>query len=295
MTTTVTSGRASSHSERLAIRASYGSLGLACVGFLLEAISFTYFQQNFGLDTPRLAWLAGFLGAVLLTLAVTLHIDHLAYRIGRSAVTLIITGGVLASAVDLPFVVNPLLINEPRWSNWFQAVWATGFVALGVGLASIAIHKEKQIERNLAQVADVGATDPADVTVHASFFSLISAATGAIIYALGTFQQVGDPTGTRQAWVLQVLGMVLIAVGIISHIEHLGRHIGQGAVAFATLGAILFAVANLPYAIDPSTTASVGWGHVCGYSSGAGVLCGAIAVGLVILRKRSVDARSATS
>ena len=89
--------------------------------------------------------------------------------------------------------------------------------------------------------------------------------------------------------------MVLIAVGIISHIEHLGRHIGQGAVVFAMLGAILFAVANLPYAIDPSTTASVGWGPVCGYSSGAGVLCGAISVGLVILRKRSVDARSATS
>ena len=58
-------------------------------------------------------------------------------------------------------------------------------ITLGLGLAAVAIHKEKQIERGLAQVTDVGATDPADITVHASFLSLISASVGLILNGLG--------------------------------------------------------------------------------------------------------------
>ena len=237
--------------------------------------------------------MSGFLGAAFLAVAVILHIDHLAYRIGRSAVVLIIASAVVAACRSVPFLIKPDATNQSGWFNFAQALWCTAFVALGLGLASIAIHKEKQIERGLIQVADVGATDPADVTVHASFSSLISASAGAILYAVGVAQQIGSPAVTREAWVFKVLGMILIAVGIISHVEHLSRHIGTGAVTFATMGTVLAAISRLPYAVDPSTTTSSGWGHAAGYGTGAGWLCGAIAVGLVILRKRSIEAESA--
>ena len=129
-----------------------------------------------------------------------------------------------------------------------------------VSTPTIAIHKERQIERGLVQVADVGATDPADVTVHASFISLISASIGMILYAIGLFQVIGNPTGTREGWILEVLGMTLLSIGI-SH----------------------------------STTTTKSWQVMSGYGTGAAWLCFGIAVGLVILLKRSIEAESAKS
>ena len=184
-------------------------------------------------DPPsrRLANLSGVLGVGFLAIAVVLHIDHLAYRVGRSAVVLVIAGTALMTAANLAFVVSPALSNQVSWLNLSDVLWGLAFGAFGLGLAAVAIHKEKQIERGLVQLEDIGDSDTADITVHASLFSLISASVGAILYAIGEFGQIGYASGTREAWVLQVLGMILIAVGIICHVEHLGRHIGNGAVA----------------------------------------------------------------
>ena len=293
MTTVVTAP--AEPSSRMAIRASYASLGLAFVGFLFYGLGNILASPNSSTYPDRLSWVLQCAGPLLAAIAVTLHIDHLSYRISRSAVVLIIAGAFMQSAAVAPYMFKPVLFLQSGWFDWYYAVWGSSMITLGLGLAAVAIHKEKQLERGLAQVTDVGATDPADITVHASFLSLISASVGLILNGLGTLQQIGSPAATREAWVLQVLGMVLVAAGIIAHITRLGDHIGKGSVAFGIIGSIVLAVSCLPYAVDPHTFTSSTWGQAYWNVWGTGAVCGAIAIGLVILRKRSIEAESATS
>lgn len=296
MTTTTPTVSATAPSGRMQIRASYASLGFALVGLLSVGLGHILAGQNATTYPDRPTWALEAVGSVLVAIAVTLHIDHLSYRIGRSAVVLIITGAFLfgGNPAAVFFAISPSLVARPGWQDFLTASWGASYILIGLGLAAVAVHKEKQIERGLVQVADVGATDPADITVHASFFSLISASLGAILVGVGNVLTTSLPMDTREAWVFQTLGSTLVAVGIISHIEHLGRHIGRAAVAFGIFGTILMAINTLPYAIEPSNVISSNWGQVMWNVFGAGLLCAAIAVGLVILRKRSVEAESAS-
>ncbi len=282
-------------SGRMAIRASYASLGFACVGFLFYGLGNILAAPNVSTYPDRLSWVLQCVGPILIAIAVMLHVEHLAYRIGRPAVILIIAGAFLNGLPTAAFVFKPQLYTEVAWSNAAYSLYAVGFVTLGLGLAAVAIHKEKQIESGLKQVADVGDTDPTDVTVHASFFSLIAASTGLFMVAIGYLFLNGHPTGNRATWTLISLGWTFVAVGIISHIDHLSRHIGRAAVAVGVFGAALIAVSTLPYAVDPGNWTSTTWAQSFWDVWGSGPICGAIAVGLVILRKRSIEAESAVA
>ncbi len=282
-------------SRHTAIQTSSGVLGLACIGMFFYGLGNILAGPNASTYPHRLSWILQCVGPLLVAIAVTLHIDHLSYRIGRSAVVLIIGGAFLQGVAVAPFVFAPTAFLQAAWFNWYYGVFGSSMVALGLGLASVALHKGKQIEGGLAQIGDVGDTDPHDVTVHASFLSLLTGSVGLILNGLGTFQQISSPEATREAWVLQVLGMLLVAVGIASHIAHLRNRIGLTPVGFAIVGSFLMGVACLPYAVDPHTYTSSTWGQTYWNVWGAGAVCGSIAVGLVIVRKRSVEADSPTS
>ncbi len=291
MTTAVATPKIST--ERMTIHASYAALVVACIGFALTGLGNILAAPTVTTYPSRLSWILQFVGPMLLALAVTLHIDHLSPRIGRSAVVLIIVGAFLTAVSSAPFMFTPSLYTEEAWFNLNFVLWGVGYIAMGLGLASVALHKEKQLEHALAEpTASAGAESDYNLTVHASFLSLITASVGLILYAIGYLQLVGNPLGSRSAWSLQTIGGMLIALGIATHITHLRRRIGTLAVVFGLLGAVCMAFSCLPYAVNPNNIVSPAWGQCWWNVWGAGAVFAAVSVGLVIFRKQSIEAEA---
>ena len=124
-----------------------------------------------------------------------------------------------------------------------------------------------------------------------STLSLGAGALGFALWSLGWFLLIADRS-SHVAWILQVVGPLLIAVGIITYIDHLTRRIGLVAVILGVLGSIACAIATLPYAINPAELASDS-GMRFGYGAyGVGLLLGFCSVALALARKESVFARN---
>ena len=204
MTTVITPTSPVAQSGRLAIRASYASLCLAFVGFLSWGLGYCLAAPDVATYPGQLSWILQVVGPILLAVAVTLHVDHLSYRIGRTAVVLVIFGSFMESVSFIPFMVKPANFMDVGWSEWTNAFQGVAWIALGLGLASIAVHKEKQIEHGMTQVGDVGATDQSEITVHASFFSLICASIGLCLMGLMYLLLIGHSEGGRAAWATQL-------------------------------------------------------------------------------------------
>jgi hypothetical protein len=166
-------------------------------------------------------------------------------------------------------------------------LWAVGLLCLAAGFAAVAVHKERQVEHRIAQIKDVGNTNESDISVHASFFTLILASLGFTLYAAGYIQWIEVPGGTRWGWSLQVIGCVLLAAAVINHVEHLHRRIGKGAVFFAIVGASLLAISSLPYAINIDNVLDPFWGQSFWLIWGLGALCGAVSMLFIVVRKHS--------
>ena len=127
--------------------------------------------------------------------------------------------------------------------------------------------------------------------IRVSTLSLGAGALGFALWSLGWFLLIADRS-SHAAWILQVVGPLLIAVGIITYIDHLTRRIGLVAVILGVLGSITCAIATLPYAINPAELASDG-GMRFGYGAyGVGLVLGFCSVALTLARKESVFARN---
>ena len=275
---------------RRQIQSSYASLWAGSVGFLLLGLG-NILATSGALTYPgRLSWLLQFAGPVLIAIAVTLHVDHLSFRIGRPAVLLIITGSYLLGVCVTPFVISPELWTNRAWSNVAQGLWALGLFCLSFGLAAIAVHKERQIERGIKQAHDIGDNDPTNASVHASFLTLAAGSAGFLLYAVGYVQLLEVVGGTRWSWILQVAGCTLLAVAAISHLEHLTLHLGLPAVVLGVIGAITLAISSIPFVIDTANyTSSVFWAQSFWFVWGFGSACGAVSIFFVILRKRAMS------
>jgi len=139
------------------------------------------------------------------------------------------------------------------------------------------------MKATLAEYA-AGAPWQARVTVHASFLSLITAALGLILYAIGL---MGLTNGhTRGPLVVMCVGGVLGAIGVISHVEHLVPRIGLVAVIIAILAPLAYASNPFLGAIDPANASGDTFWHVC---IGIGTLLGALACLLAFVKKLSTD------
>ena len=127
--------------------------------------------------------------------------------------------------------------------------------------------------------------------IRVSTLSLGAGALGFALWSLGWFLLIADRS-SHVAWILQVVGPLLIAVGIITYIDHLTRRIGLVAVILGVLGSIACAIATLPYAINPAELASDS-GMRFGYgATGTGLVLGFCSVALTLARKESVFARN---
>jgi hypothetical protein len=255
-------------SER--IHASPAVLLLGAIGLAIWAIGRLV---NYGQGGSA----AACVGLFVMAIAIVLHIDHLRFRIGRSAVVLLIIGvcgiavGNLLAALDVS--------GSVAW-----IVKAFGWVTAGAGVAMVAVHKEGQMKAALADYAS-GKPWTSRVTVHASFLSLITGAIGLVLLGVGLVGQ--DATSSRTPYVLQIAGGVLIATGMISHVGHLAPRIGRIAVVVTIVALLLLAANSFPDAIDPENAAShVTFWHVC---IGIAGLLGVVALLLALQKKFRTD------
>jgi len=157
------------------------------------------------------------------------------------------------------------------------------------------VHKERQIEQGIAQIQDGGDTDMSNVSVHASFQSLIAGSVGFLLDAVEYAQMIEFPGGTRWGWIVQLVGCALLAVGAILHIDHLTGRIERPAVVFGILGAVIWAASSLPDAIDLQNWSSLPWARAfweIWEIWGAGAVCAAISTLLVMGKKRSLGRES---
>lgn len=214
-------------------------------------------------------------GLILVAIALVLHVEHLSFRIGRSAVVLVIVGVVVDALGNLLAAVGV------SWSiTW--VIIGGGRIILGAGVVMVAVHKERQMSAALTDFAS-GKPWEDRVTVRASFLSLITGAIGLILLGLGLMEQ--DLGSLRTANVLQISGGVLIAIGVISYAGHLAPRIGRPAVVIICLAVLFYAANGIPDVIDPENADAheVFW-RVC---VGIAALLGALACVLVLLRKKA--------
>jgi len=158
--------------------------------------------------------------------------------------------------------------------------------------------------------ADERASTSGPVTIDASYSSLTCGAVGALIYGLGSLAVWLTPESTRLAWGLQVVGPLLVAVGLSTQLERMARRIGSWPVWLGILGLFVWALSGLPrrlgiaavtvaivgagvwslttvaFMADPSLAQSATWGPLCFWGVyGAGIILGGVSVALVIARK----------
>jgi len=271
------------------IHASNASLWIGLAGFLSLGAGNVLAAGDPTSQPGRLSWSMQCAGPILIAVAIALHLGHLGYRIGKPAVTLFIVGSSLLGLCTAHLVISPDLWAEKTWSNIAQGLWAVGLLFLSAALASVAVHKERQIEHRIAQVRDIGDTDMSNVSVHASFLTLITGSVGFLLYAVGYVQLIEVAGGTRWSWMLQVIGCMLLAVAMINHLEHLVRHIGLGAVIFGVLGAVILSISSIPFVVDPENyISSPYWAQFFWNVWGVGATCAAISILFIIMRKRTL-------
>lgn len=271
------------------IHVSNVSLGLGALGLLAAGVGRLLFWSS-GFQV-RSSWALVVLGPILMAIAITLHIEHLGKRIGRSAVVLGILGLIIWSLTAVPFVINPKLYDLEAHANWLRINWA-GFAGaralFSLSFFLVLARKESLLEHGNLDAAR---------KIHASFATLTYAAVGLLLYGLAGFSSLsGSGTyGSRFTYGLLVAGPALIALAIINHIDHLTRVIGRSAVVCGVIGSALWAVSVLPIAIKPSLGTFAGnWDKITLYGlNGGGLILGAVSVGLVLMRKRSQETQAA--
>jgi hypothetical protein len=271
------------------IHASYASLGLGAVGFMMFGLGNILAAEGALTYPGRMSWVLQFAGPICIAIALAMHLGHLGYRIGKPSVVLFISGTSLLGLCTAHLVISPELWNNKTWSNIAQGLWALGLFCLSAGFAAIAVHKERQIEHGIAQVRDLGDTDMANVSVHASFLSLITGSVGFLLYAVGYVQLLEVAGGTRWSWILQSIGCALLALAVIYHLERLVHHLGIPAVLCGALSAIILAISSLPFAIDTENyISSPDWAQFFWNVWGAGTTLAAISILFIIHRKWSL-------
>ena len=259
------------------IHASPRVLLLAAIGLAIHGVGRLLSSATSGAAPSHLGSTLAFVGIVVVVLALVLHVDHLSFRIGRSAVVLLISGAIL-------YGVGCLLGALAASKTSVVLAIGAAYVVGGVGLAMVAVHKEGQMKATLAEFA-AGVPWQARVTVHASFLSLITGAVGSVLWGIGVSGLASDTS--RSAPVLSCAGGLLVVIAVISHVEHLVPRIGLPAVIASVIAPLVWAATTAPQIVDPANTKSFAtWGQGC---LGIAALLGALACALALQKKISTD------
>jgi hypothetical protein len=264
------------------IHASFFTLTVAMLGLFLAAGGLIWIWRS--PQTPVAFWLE-VVGPLLIAVAVTSHVDHLATRIGYFTVISTIAGSFLWCVADLPFALHVEKFSVKIWEQVFFGVWATSFLLFSLGFFVVAWIKEQRFEHDdLAK----------EHIIHISFPTLLLAAAGMLILSIGLYGMVGDVSGPRLSWIFRAVGPMLIAAAMIGHIGHMAKHIGRLAVILGIAGVVVWAISPIPLAISPSLAINPTWGQflIRGMLGITYAIFG-VSTLLLILRKRMLEKHGA--
>lgn len=224
-----------SRSDREAepIHVTQTSVWLGAIGFLALAIgeSLLCWAPTGG----RLEFILLTLGTLCLAAAVLTHLDTHRLRFGLPALVFFNLGILAASAVWVPYIFDPTLFGTGTLTLFTYTCWGSAWTLGAIGTFFVLHRKETRLERGDRKAA---------TTIHASFFQLLSLGVGMLIYGISFIEQSTLPNNNVSG-VLGVIGPVLIAISVISHIEHLTLRIGRPAVILTILGISIWSVKNL--------------------------------------------------
>jgi len=266
------------------IHVSVPSLTCGVLGFALWGLG--SLVRAASLENVEVAEALEVVGPLLLAVAIILHVEHLSYRIGRTAVVLLIIGPAVYGVSRIPALFGAEGI---AWFRYEYASYGAGHLLVGLGILMVAVHKEMQMKAALEHYAMNRDGAPPDITVHASFASLMSASGGLILVAISEFSDIGGQPRTRFDFLLRAVGALLITVGIVTHIDHLTRRIGLPAVVVGILASLCWFAAYLPRVYNPSFDFSASWSDMKWVAFGCAYLLAALAGGLVLIRKLRLE------
>jgi hypothetical protein len=270
---------------------SVASLVCGILGFALWGIGSLIRAGS--LENVRTAEALEVVGPLLIALAIILYVDHLSSRIGRTAVVFLIIGPIVYGVSRIPAFFE---WETVRWARYEWASYAVGHLLVGLGLLMVAVHKEMQMKAALDHYESNAGGPAPQVTVHASFVSLLSAAGGLILVAISEFDDIAggiDPTRNRFDFVLRAVGALLITIGIVYHVDHLTRRIGLPAVSVGILASLCWFFAYVPRVYNPHFDSGVGdaasWGDVKWVAFGVAYLLAALAGVFVLMHKKQLE------
>jgi hypothetical protein len=272
------------------IHVSVASLVCGILGFALWGIGSLIRAGN--LENVRTAEALEVVGPLLIAVAIILYVDHLSSRIGRTAVVLLIIGPIVYGVSRIPAFLEWETI---RWFRYEYASIAAGHLLVGLGIVMVAVHKEMQMHAALDHYEANAAGPAPEITVHASFVSLVSAAGGLILVAISEFNDIGDTVPvvrSRFDFILRAVGALLITIGIVNHIDHLTRRIGFWAVVTGIAASLAWFLAYVPRVWNPHYDFSESWGDAKWVAFGLAYLLAALAGALVLMRKLQLERRS---
>jgi hypothetical protein len=266
------------------IHVSVAALLCGVVGFALWGVG--SLVRAGSLENVQVAEALEVVGPLLIAVAIILYVDHLSYRIGRTAVLLLIIGPIVYGISRIPALFEA---DGIAWFRYEYASYGAGHLLVGLGILMVAVHKETQMKAALEHYASNAGGAPPEITVHASFVSLLSAAGGLILVAVSEFNDIGGHPRTRFDFILRAIGALLITLGIVTHIDHLTRRIGLAAVAVGIAASLCWFAAYLPRVYNPSFDFDASWSDVKWVLFGAAYLLAALAGALVIMRKLRLE------
>ena len=251
------------------------SVWFAAIGFFALALGESLIC--WAPSTGRVDFALLTLGTLCLAVAILYHLDQHRVRFGLSALIFFNLAILAASAVWIPYVIDPAVRGTSGGMLYSYIAWGLAWTLGAIGTFLVLLRKERRLERGGRKAA---------TEIHASFFQLLILGVGMLIYGISFIEQSSTPNDHVDG-VLSVVGPVLIAISVINHIEHLILRIGRPAVIITIVGISIWSVKNLSRAVtdwmsDPALKAFFVYGV-----QGVVFALGAIACILVLSHKKA--------
>ena len=253
------------------IRVTRLTMGIASAGFALWGVAWVmlWLVQT----ETRLEWALLTIGALLIVVAVLTHVTHLRARFGLAALVLLTLACALPVALFLPYALGV----GGNLRTYAYALWGVTWLTASVGVFLVLARKEARLEQR----------DRSPRTeIHASFSQLTLVAVGTLIYGVSFLGLMTYQDSRLMGW-LSLIGPSLIAVAIISHIEHLSLRVGRPAVILAIVGVAIWAGKNITRATSDLMSNPDWSAFLVNGLQGISMLLGAIACLLVVVHKRA--------
>ena len=193
--------------EAEAIHVTRTSVGLGALGFIALAVgeSMLCWAPTGG----RLEFILLAVGTLCLAAAVLYHLDQHRLRFGLPALIAFNLGILAASAVWVPYAINPAARGTEGATLFVYIAWGAAWTLGAIGTFLVLLRKEARLERGDRKAA---------TEIHASFFQLLALGVGMLIYGISFIEQSSAPNNQVDG-ALGVIGPLLISIWSVKNLS----------------------------------------------------------------------------